>query len=91
MLKKENYKRLKAEGCEKYFNQIIKGKYKSATTTKMNNLVADVYEDEIGPLRNRNWTCGRCVYNMYEPVAKLYNEYYERWVKPHLLDSKCPE
>lgn len=70
-----NKKQLKQlEPYESHFHTVIYAKYKRATPTRVNNLVADIYEETTGNIVDRNWSCSKCVYSVFEKCGKIYYE-----------------
>lgn len=73
MLNLEQFKRLVP--LEEYFVTITKGQYKRASTSKEDNIVVEIL-GALG-LPTSRLTCAKCVYNMYQRLAKLYFEFKE--------------
>lgn len=67
---KEQIERLKP--AEQHFTTVVYRQYKLATTSVMNNMVADTYEECTGKTLKRNFSCTRCCYNVYKEVGTLY-------------------
>lgn len=68
-----NKKQLKAlEQVEQHFHTVIYAKYKRATSSKVNDMVADLYEEVTGEILTRKWSCAHCVYALFEKAGKLY-------------------
>lgn len=59
---------------ETHFHTVIYAKYKRATSSRVNDFVANLYEDVTGEILDRNWSCATCVYNIFEKCGKLYYE-----------------
>jgi hypothetical protein len=67
--------------AEIHFRTTINSKYKRATGSKLDTLVADLYDAATGGKIVRNFTCGICSYNMYLEIGRKYfadKEYYEK-------------
>lgn len=65
--------------AEIHFYTAINANYKRATTARLNDYIADVYEATTGDKIQRNWQCGTCVLNCYKTVGALYFESKEYW------------
>lgn len=76
LLNKKQIKRL--EPYEEHFETIIKAKYKRATSSRVNDIVADVYEEATGEILKRNWSCAHCIYDVFEKCGKLYYKSLEQ-------------
>lgn len=82
ILTKEEIEYIKTSGIVDNLYTIKTGHYKRNTTTSMNNAVADIvdkYSDS--PTNRKNFSCGKCVYNLYEKLMNLYYssiEYYDK-------------
>lgn len=59
---------------ENHFHTVIYAKYKRATTARVNDLIADIYEDVTGEVISRKWSCSQCVFNIFEKCGRLYYE-----------------
>lgn len=57
---------------EKHFHTVIYAKYKRMTSTRANDIVADIYEEATGEVVKRTWSCAKCVYALYEKCGRLY-------------------
>lgn len=64
----------KLQFMEKHFRTVVKCQWKSATTVKDNNIVADIYEETTGEKLKRNWGCNNCIFNVFKKVGTLYFE-----------------
>lgn len=73
MLNLEQFKRLVP--LEEYFATITKGQYKRASTTKEDNTIVEILKELKLPTSRT--TCAKCVYNMYQRLAKLFYEFKE--------------
>jgi len=76
---KEELEQLK--DAEIHFRTTINSQYKRATGSKLDTLVADLYDAATGGKIVRNFTCGICSYNMYLEIGRKYfadKEYYEK-------------
>lgn len=80
--------------AEPHFNTVVKAQWKRATDRKMNDMIADIYEQCTGEKIKRDWACGQCVFNAYMKIGKLYFasiEKVEGETEPMLIDSKIEE
>lgn len=77
--------------AETYFYTATKENYKRASTSSLNNLVADIYEKVTGNRVNRNWTCGTCVLNCYKAAGALYYESIRYWEEKDGEETEIPE
>lgn len=64
---------------EQYFRTVVKAKYKRATSSHVNDIVANIYEDTTGEILQRNWNCPHCTFEIFKKCGELYYrslEYY---------------
>lgn len=64
---------------EQYFRTVIKAKYKRATSSHVNDIVANIYEEATGEILQRNWSCPNCIFEIFKKCGELYYsslEYY---------------
>lgn len=57
---------------ESHFHTVLFAKYKRATSSRGNDLVADLYEEVSGEIITRNWSCNHCIYSLFDKCGKLY-------------------
>ena len=80
--------------AEVHFRTTIRSKYKRATGSKLDTLVADIYDAATGGKIVRNFSCGICSYNMYYEIGRKYfadKEYYEKLDEEKVEDELEPE
>lgn len=58
--------------AESYFHTCVNASYKRNTPIKLDNKVADIYERATNDKVRRNWSCAKCVYDIYLKVGKMY-------------------
>lgn len=46
--------------------------FKRATSIRVNDLVADIYEETFSPHIDRSWNCATCVFNAYKRIGLEY-------------------
>lgn len=71
MITLEQYKRLVP--LEEYFVTITRAQYKRASTRREDDIIIATLKELNLPVSKL--TCAKCVYNMYERIAKLYYEF----------------
>lgn len=64
--------RNRLKSVEQYLYTIKNAQYKRQTTMTENELVADILDEVTGKHCNRNYSCGACVYDIFNQVAQLY-------------------
>lgn len=67
--------------AEKYFYTTTKLNYKSATPIVLNQLVAELYDTKLGEKHKYNFSCSKCMFDLYKNCGTLYyksKEYYEK-------------
>lgn len=71
MFNKKQIKALKV--AEPFFTTAVRSGYKRATSSTLNDMVADYYDSVSGrnPI-SRNWSCNTCVFNLYKMCGKIY-------------------
>ena len=74
MFTKEQMKILETNGYPKHFDTVLISKYKRGTTSKENNLLADLYDAATGEKISRQFSCKTCVYELYRKAGLLYKE-----------------
>lgn len=83
MITLEQYKRLVP--LEEYFVTITRAQYKRASTRREDDIIIATLKELNLPVSKL--TCAKCVYNMYERIAKLYYEFQQKLNSPLLSDS----
>ena len=74
MFTKEQMEILETNGYPKHFDTVLISKYKRGTTSKENNLLADLYDAATGEKISRQFSCKTCVYELYRKAGLLYKE-----------------
>lgn len=57
---------------EYYFTTTVKYNYKRNTTRDVNEYVADIYDMATNEKITRNYSCNKCVFDMFNTIGKLY-------------------
>lgn len=57
---------------EYYFTTTVKYGYKRNTVKQVNEYIADIYDSATSEKINRNFSCNKCVFDMFTTVGKLY-------------------
>ena len=77
--------------AEIHFYTAVKGDFKRATSSKLDTLVADVYDATTKNKLHRNSSCAICSFKIYQTVGKKYFEdleYYNSLVGEESEPSK---
>lgn len=70
--------------AEIHFYTAVKGDFKRATSSKMDTMVADIYDATTENKLHRNSSCGMCSFKMYKTIGEKYYadlEYYNNLVE----------
>lgn len=81
----------KLKKYERHFYTVTEGHYKYSTTSQENNEVADIYENTTKQKLQRNWSCSKCVYTVFEKAAILYFKSLKKLIEEQHGERKKEE
>lgn len=64
--------------AEQYFYTIKYADYKRASTSKINELVANILDEVLDKPVTRNFNCGKCIYDIFQQAANIYYNTIEK-------------
>lgn len=73
---------------EEHFRTVVKALYKRATPARVNDMVADIYEQTTGEVLQRNWSCAHCGFTIFKKCGELYYASLEHY---KVEDAKVKE
>lgn len=85
---KEQVKELREIGAVQHFDSVLNSNYKRGTTTRQDNIVADIYDEAVGIKISRNFSCKSCVFNLYRDAGTLYRNSLEYIKKENLRKAR---